>query len=180
MIIVGFGIYMYMLYKEVQVFQGDIDLMRAELDAFKIALGYTPGTPTLVVSAAATAPVTTASTSDIVAVKEKATSVKVVVEEDSDSARYADHLLSIGQRKQLEERFDVQRAFLRRLVDMQAHKNAQYQEVISTMSSEIMRQNDEIGRANGKIVALRQALFLSRNLRTCSIQAHADACRPFF
>jgi hypothetical protein len=83
-----------------------------------------------------------------------------------------------AQRKQLEERFEVERAFLRRLVDMQAHKNAQYQEVISTMSPEIMRKNDEIGRADGEIVALRQALFLSRNLRTCSIQAHADACRP--
>ena len=41
--------------------------------------------------------------------------------------------------EQLEERFDVERAFLIRLVDMLAHKNAQYEEVITTMSAEIMR-----------------------------------------
>ena len=83
--------------------------------------------------------------------------------------------------KQLEEQFEVERrAFLRRLVEMDAHENAQYQEVITTMSAEIMRVNDEIGRADREIVALRQALFLSRNLRTCSMQAHSGACRPLF
>jgi hypothetical protein len=71
MIIVGFGIYMFMLYKEVQVFQGEIELMRVEIDSFKIVLG--------------TAAPTEICNKKEIPVKEKVPG-KVVIEEDCDSA----------------------------------------------------------------------------------------------
>ena len=70
------------------------------------------------------------------------------------------------------------RIYLTRLVDMHAHKNAQYQEVIATMSAEIMRKNELIGRANGEILALRQAL-LSMRMARCQLPCSMQAGRAF-
>jgi hypothetical protein len=89
-----------------------------------------------------------------------------------------DDLLA-AQRERLEERFDVERICLTRLVDMHAHKNAQYQEVIATMSAEIMRKNEIIGRANGEILALRQASLLSMRMARCPLPCSMQAGRAF-
>ena len=88
-----------------------------------------------------------------------------------------DDLLA-AQRERIEERFDAERIYLTRLVDMHAHKNAQYQEVIATMSAEIMRKNELIGRANGEILALRQAL-LSMRMARCQLPCSMQAGRAF-
>ena len=80
------------------------------------------------------------------------------------------------------ERFDVERDSLMRLVDMHARKNAQYQEVIATMSAEIARKDEIIDRANGEILALRQASRLSvrvpRSPLSCRMQAAVAMTSP--
>ena len=92
-----------------------------------------------------------------------------------------DDLLA-AQRERLEERFDVERIYLTRLVDMHAHKNAKYQEVIATMSAEIARKDEIIDRANGEILALRQASRLSvrvpRSPLSCRMQAAVAMTSP--
>ena len=63
-----------------------------------------------------------------------------------------------------EERFNAERVFLNRLVDMHAHKNAQYQKVVTTMSADIIKKNKQIGQADGEIIALRPAAVHCRSL----------------
>ena len=66
------------------------------------------------------------------------------------------------------ERFDVERVYLTRLVNMLAHKNAQYQDVITAMSAEITRKNEIIGRANGEIAA---PMHMPCSPLSCGMQA---------
>ena len=85
-----------------------------------------------------------------------------------------DDLLA-AQRERLEERF----VYLTRLVNMHAHKNTQYQEVITTMSAEIIRKNEIIGRANGEILALRQASLLPMCMSRCPLPCSMQAGKAF-
>ena len=82
-----------------------------------------------------------------------------------------------------EERFNTERVFLNRLVDMHVHKNAQYQKIMTTMSAEIIKKNKRIGQADGEIVSLKQALGLLLGTRSapahplsCSMQASRSFC----
>ena len=77
------------------------------------------------------------------------------------------------------ERFDVERASLTRLVNIHAHKNAQYQEVVANMSAEIVRKNEIIDRANGEILALRQASLLSMRTPRIPLSCGMQAGRAF-
>ena len=52
----------------------------------------------------------------------------------------------------MEEKFNAERVFLNRLIDMHTHTNAEYQKIITTMS------NKQLGQADGEIVALRQVV----------------------
>ena len=58
----------------------------------------------------------------------------------------------------MEERFNAERVFLNRLIDMHTHKNAEYQKIITTMSTDIIKKNKQLGQADGEIVALRQVV----------------------
>ena len=77
------------------------------------------------------------------------------------------------------ERFDVERVYLTRLVNMLAHKNAQFQDVITAMSAEITRKNEISGRANGEIAALRQTSTLSMHMPCSPLSCGMQAGRAF-
>ena len=54
----------------------------------------------------------------------------------------------------MEERFNAERVLLNRLIDMHTDKNAEYQKIITTMSTDIIKKNKRLGQADGEIVAL--------------------------
>ena len=72
----------------------------------------------------------------------------------------------------MEERFNAERVFLNHLIDMHTHKNAEYQKIITTMSTDIIKKNKQLGQADGEIVALRQVVGMLLGTQ------HAPAAPP--
>ena len=74
-----------------------------------------------------------------------------------------DNLLQAERQRtedRMEERFKAERVFLDHLINMHTHKNAEYQKIITTMSADIIKKNQQLGQAHGEIVALRQVVVL--------------------
>jgi hypothetical protein len=70
--------------------------------------------------------------------------------------------------KRMEERFNAERMFFIRILNMYKHKNSQCQEIIRKMSAEIMKKNNQIAQANREIVALRKVVGAPMS---CGMQA---------
>jgi hypothetical protein len=75
-----------------------------------------------------------------------------------------------AERARMEERFQVERDFHSRLLDMYENKNGQYQQIIDTMSQEIDENKRELGSAKGEIAGLRRALFFPPHAVSCRMQ----------
>ena len=73
--------------------------------------------------------------------------------------------------KRMEERFNAERMFLIRIIDMYKHKNSECQEIIRKMSAEIIKKNNQIAQANREIVALRQVVGYCVAPMSCGMQA---------
>ena len=57
----------------------------------------------------------------------------------------------------MEERFNAERVFLNRLIDMHTHKNAEYQKIITTMSTDIINKNEQLVRSPAPPHVMRHA-----------------------